>query len=199
MSYLRKTYDERERDFADFAKQVYELLRHFNNIEEFETWLRRTTKPIRKWLNWLDDTVSWGPFSNYSYPEEQFSEWQQMGSVQDSNDSWWYLSRRPRHAQRRHGYIARNLDIDDEMAIQQWIKITDKTFKLIEVFPTWDGDYSILGTNSWSEWVDSGGDLYYDWQLGNWNSAKGATVFYNIPKSYRPRTRILNYPLGSVS
>ena len=126
-----------------------------------------------------------------------------MGSVQDSNDSWWYLSRRPRHAQRRHGYIARNLDIDDEMAIQQWIKITDSTFERIhssrKYTDVWDGDYSILGTNSWSEWVDSGGDLYYDWQLGDWGSAKGATVFYNIPKNYRPLTRILNYPMESVS
>ena len=47
--------------------------------------------------------------------------------------------------------------------------------------------------------VDSGGDLYYDWQLGNWGSAKGATVFYKVPKNYRPLTRILNYPEESVS
>jgi hypothetical protein len=196
MSYLSKTYDERERDFADFARQVYELLRHFTGIEEFEEWLKGTTRPL------LIGTASWGPFPNYSYPDAQFSEWREMGSVQDGNDSWWYLSRPPRHAQRRHGYIARNLDLDDDMAIQQWIKITDSTFERINNRMArrkgdWDGDYSILGTNSWSEWVDSGGDLYYDWQLGDWDSANDATVFYKVPKQFRPLTRILNY-LGGI-
>ena len=62
MSYLRKNYDERERDFADFARQVYELLRYFTNLEEFEEWLERTTRPL------LIDTTPWGPFPNYSYP-----------------------------------------------------------------------------------------------------------------------------------
>ncbi len=51
--------------------------------------------------------------------------------------------------------------------------------------------------NSWSEWVDSGGDLYYDWQLGDWDSANDATVFYKVPKQFRPLTRILNY-LGGI-
>ena len=46
MDILNRSFNALERDFYQFSYQVYELLKHFTSIEEFEQWLMTHNKPI---------------------------------------------------------------------------------------------------------------------------------------------------------
>ena len=131
-----------------------------------------------------------------------------MGSLENGDEKWWYVSRRSDRGSR--AYIVRNLWLGEregeeregeeiDLAMQEWIMFTDQKLEWIQRHPSLtlnEIEFTLFENSTWEKYLDDRG-REYEVINGAWISMNRATVFFNIPKTYLP-SRSFNYPQGGI-